>query len=101
MIIDNLNVFRAVIGPAEYDPPLVIDADRMRANAVALQGFESVAGRRREIAERACIIELHQLAPSDVGDRGREAFWYPPQVMHRLGELALEAPDHVALCIMA
>jgi hypothetical protein len=35
--------------PSEDDPPLVIDADGMRARQISLRGFEPVSGRNCKI----------------------------------------------------
>jgi hypothetical protein len=36
MVINNLNVFRAIVGPAKANPELVIDADAVLAPPVSL-----------------------------------------------------------------
>jgi hypothetical protein len=36
MVINEFDVGRAILGPAEADPELLVDADRMLAGAVAL-----------------------------------------------------------------
>jgi hypothetical protein len=42
MIVNNLNSVRLTIEPFEYDPPLIVDADRMEAAEVALQFFQPI-----------------------------------------------------------
>ena len=44
-VIDDFNFMRAVMLPAEADAPLVIDADGVVAFAVALEDFQTIAGR--------------------------------------------------------
>lgn len=46
MIVDDFHVFRTRIGPSKYDPPLIIDADRVLAHQIALEPFKAVTGRR-------------------------------------------------------
>ena len=39
MIINNLNIFDAEVGPAKYDAPLLIDANTMKADKLARECF--------------------------------------------------------------
>jgi hypothetical protein len=50
MVIRNLDAMGAVGPPFEANPPLIIDADRMSAAAIAFQGLEPVARWRAQVA---------------------------------------------------
>ena len=45
VVIDDFDFMRAVMLPAEADAPLVIDTDGVVALALALEGFQAIAGR--------------------------------------------------------
>jgi hypothetical protein len=53
VVVDDLDVVRVTLRPAQADPSLVVDPDAVLARAVPAQGFEAVAGRRLEVAERS------------------------------------------------
>jgi hypothetical protein len=72
MIIHDLDVFRSLIAPPEYDPPLIVDPDRMLANEVTSQSFQPIAWRRRKITEHSGIVQLHQFSTSDLGEIRRK-----------------------------
>jgi hypothetical protein len=88
VIVRNLDLFGSTPGPTKYDPPLVVDPNRVFAGEAALQCFEPIAGRCREIAQEGRVVQLHQLAACDLGNVRREALGNPPLAMDRLGELA-------------
>ena len=45
VVINDFDCVRVPVFPDEADAPLVIDADAVSARQVALEGFETVAGR--------------------------------------------------------
>src|SRR5271167_2059749 len=63
VVVDNFDMVRTLLGPGEADAPLIVDADRMLAAALALHGFEAVRRRRPQIAEVAGVMKHVQLAP--------------------------------------
>src|SRR5213592_4522470 len=74
VIIDNLDVRRArrSIRPLKTDPPLIVDADAVRALPIALQRFKPVAGQRRQIMKDVRgfkAIELEPSGPLDARER--------------------------------
>jgi len=73
VVVDDLDVVRATLRPAQADPPLVVDADAVLARAVPAQGFEAVAGRRLEVAERSGMVDLQQIAMGDSHHVRRDA----------------------------
>ena len=63
MVIDDLNTLRMTISPEKADPPLVIDANALRALAIPLQHFKSIRRRQSKIFQsdsRINRIELHE-----------------------------------------
>ena len=57
MVVDDFNFFRSRVTPSEDETPLVVDPDRMKASQVAAKGFQTIAGRYSEIAERSGSID--------------------------------------------
>lgn len=53
MVVHNLNVFRACIGPAEANAPLIIDADTMLSSAFPLQRLKMITRRNAEVSKPA------------------------------------------------
>jgi len=51
--------------PDETNAPLAVDADAVLPFAVAVQGFEAVAGRRSQVAQHVRGIQLPKLAKRD------------------------------------
>jgi hypothetical protein len=94
MIADDLDIFGTPVGPSEHDPPLIIDADRVLAGQIALEGFKVVAGRRSQDIEKVGGVHHDKLSARDLC----EVRWKPlrdcPVPKDRFGELSLEALDH-------
>ena len=67
MVVHNLNVFRACIGPAEANAPLIIDADAVLSAAVPFQRFKMITRRNPEVFKPAGDLQLPQLSPGDGG----------------------------------
>lgn len=65
MVIDDLDLFGAVLAPNKADPPLIVDSDAVLTAAIASQGFESVPRRRAEVREPSRRIQHIQLAQCD------------------------------------
>lgn len=95
MVIDQLNVFSAFIGPFETDSPLLVDSDAVRAGAVALQLLESIAWGDPQVAENLGGFEDQQLPEShSLGAVVELAGTLP--LPDPLGFLVSERPDHVS-----
>jgi hypothetical protein len=62
MVVNDLDLIRCAILPAETDAPLVIDPNAMLAHAVADELLESVARRDAQILERLGGIHSDELA---------------------------------------
>src|SRR4051794_5647303 len=97
VVIDDLNPFRASLGPAKDDPPLVIDPDRVVAAQITFERFQPIAERHYEIAQPHCGIELDQLAPRSSTEIGGKPLRRSPFPENGLGELSLETQDHCAI----
>ena len=87
MVIDNLDVLGTALRPCEADPPLAVDPDAVLAGPVALQGFQPVARRHRQIAQIRRRVKLTQLALR----RALDFAWKPS------GELAMKQPFGIAV----
>jgi hypothetical protein len=96
VIIGDLNVIGTVFSSKKYDPPLIVDADRMSSGKIAAQGLKSVAWRRFQVAQRAGVIDHHKLSAGDFGDVSWKTFRHRAVPKDRFGELAFKAPDHRA-----
>lgn len=60
MIIDDFDVPRAFLGPAETDPVAVVDPYAMLALSISPQRLELVSGRDGEIRQRPSRVDLLQ-----------------------------------------
>ena len=68
MVIDNFHIGRASCRPAEHNPPLIVDADRVKSSELSLERFEPVSGRHLKIVQGARLVHLNQLPQGDPGD---------------------------------
>ena len=73
MVILDADFGRSVLSPAEDDPPLVIDADGVKAAPIALQGLQPVSGWDREVGQPPGVVQLDQFAECDPADGGKPA----------------------------
>jgi hypothetical protein len=51
MVVDDFNVFRSSINPAETDTPLGVDPDGMLSSSVPTQRLQPVAGRNPQVLQ--------------------------------------------------
>ncbi len=70
MVIDDGDVGRAGLSPAEDDAPLVIDAYGVEAAEAAEQGLQAVARGHGEVVEHAHPVHLNELPKRNAGDGG-------------------------------
>src|SRR6266702_3908006 len=66
MAVHDFHSLRIETVPDETNPPLIIDADALLARAVAFEGFQAVAGRRKQVAQRPRPVQIFQLATGGV-----------------------------------
>jgi hypothetical protein len=57
VIVDDLDVFGACIGPGETDPPLIVDPDTVLALTVTTQCLQSIAWWCPHVVEGYSSIE--------------------------------------------
>ena len=58
VVVDNLNIFRAMSCPDKAHAELIIDADAVLTFSISAQGLQSVARWRTKIRESTSSIEL-------------------------------------------
>src|SRR5690606_37452422 len=73
VIINNLDIFRTSVRPAEADAPLVVDPDAVLAFPVTLQLFQPVARGRRQITQFSRRLQQGQFALRNLADRSPAA----------------------------
>jgi hypothetical protein len=62
VIVNNFNIAFLAVRPSETDPVLVVDADAVLTEPIALQHLQSIAWRRTEDVERSSGVQLGELA---------------------------------------
>ena len=70
MVVDEFYVRGIRAGPAETDPPLVVDPNAVLPGAIAFELLQPVAGRHAEVIERFGGIqgdEFPEHRPSEIG----------------------------------
>ena len=95
MVIRDGDFGGAGFGPAEDDPPLVVDADGVKAGEFSLQRLEVVARRNREVAQLASAVHLEKLSKGDAGNRGKAAVGLVEKQVFRV--FVGEGLDHIRL----
>jgi hypothetical protein len=66
VIVEDPDVMRVPIAEREYDPILVVDADRMKSLEVPSQLFQPVVRGNPKVSERRGAIEQVELALNDL-----------------------------------
>jgi hypothetical protein len=72
VVIDDFNITGPVGFPEEANAPLIVNADGVLPFAVALEGFQSVAGRDGKVAEFGDGMELGEFPQGNTLDVWRE-----------------------------
>lgn len=93
VVIDDFNLVRAIVFPAETDAPLVVDSDGVLAFAVSFESLQTVAGRDGEVFEIGDSVELGKFPQRNTLDIGRERTGFPFAEQDG-GLLAGEGTDH-------
>jgi hypothetical protein len=94
VVVDNLNLSRALAGPAKAYTPLVIDADRILTFSVAFESFQPITGHIPQIIEARRSVHRFQLATGGLEKVGRKAFG-AFAFEDRLGDLVFKIADDV------
>jgi len=92
MVINNFDIFRASLGPAEANPELFVDSNAVLALAVTMQWLQHISGRYFQIIQLACSLELPNFPQSNSLeiDEAPDA----ASACQFLGILTLERYDH-------
>jgi len=88
---------RVPISECEYDPILVVDADRMKSLEVSAQLFQSVVRWNPKVSERGGAIEQIELALNELPNRFRNptSIFRVLPVIEVLSDLVSEPSNHV------
>ena len=68
MIVSELYFETVASLPNETKSVLIIDSYAVLPFAIAFQGFELVAGNRRQIAQRDCPVQMDEFADCNLAD---------------------------------
>jgi hypothetical protein len=94
MVVDDFDFRWAFRRPNKADSELVVDPDRVSPLPVTRQPFKSIAGRRPQVAQIACGVEVPQFPTRWLDESGGKAL-RTLAVEDCLGGLIPEAPDHI------
>src|SRR5690554_8173844 len=92
MVINNFDIFRASLGPAETNPELFVDSNAVLALAVTMQWLQHISGRYFQIIQLACSLELPNLPQGNSLEIDEAPD--PAPTCQFLGILTLERYDH-------
>jgi len=92
MVINNFDIFRTSLGPAEANPELPVDSNAVLTLAVTVQWLQHIAGRYFKIIQLACSLELPNFSQGNSLkiDEASDA----TSACQLLGILTLERYDH-------
>jgi len=62
MIVNDLDIVRVSVFPAEADPPLIVDPNAMLSGAIVSQLLEAIAGWDPKVVQLLSRIDGNQLA---------------------------------------
>ena len=62
MVIHNLNIVRIAVAPHKADAPLIVDANAVLSLSIALERFQVITRRRRQVAQLCCDIQLSKFS---------------------------------------
>jgi hypothetical protein len=65
MVVGNFDVESIPLIPAEADAILIVDPDAVLPLAASRERFQPVSGEQCQVAERACPVQVEQLAKRD------------------------------------
>jgi hypothetical protein len=92
MVVNDLDVLGASSGPAEADPPLVVDPDAVLTLPIAAKGLKPISRWHAQVVQAGGNLELAQLTAS----HGREALETPDALptRERLGVRTPPGSNH-------
>lgn len=62
MVVDNFNVFRTFVRPAEADAELVVDPNTVLASSISAKRFKAVSGRTSQIGQNRGGVQHIELS---------------------------------------
>jgi hypothetical protein len=62
MVIDKLNVVSIPITPHKADAPPIVDANAVLSRSITFERFQSIARRRRKVAQLCGTVQLPQFS---------------------------------------
>lgn len=68
MIVNDLDIVNAIIGPAETDPKLIVHTNAPLAGAVTGQPLQAVSRRQSEVIKTAGRVQHPELSESNASD---------------------------------
>lgn len=71
MVVNDLDVLRIAICPAKAGSPLIVDANAVLADAIALELLQTIVWRDAEILECLCGVDDNQLPKHGTVQMGR------------------------------
>ena len=87
MVVNKLDIGRAVIRPTKAKAELVVHTDRVLAFAIVLEGFKMVRGRHAKIIQSGSRIEHNEFATQNAGKIGGHPLGELPALQNRLQPL--------------
>jgi hypothetical protein len=72
--VDDLDIMGTIL-PHKTNPPLVVDADAVLADAIPRQGFQPIAGRNTQAVQVRRGMQLQQRAASHPLDAPKPRHW--------------------------
>ena len=67
MVINYLYIFRACVCPPKADSPLIVYTHTVLHKTIALQRFNTIAGRYSQIIEPSRDLKLSELSSRNLG----------------------------------
>jgi len=73
VVVDDLNVKRVAVLPAEANPPLIVDTDTVLTRSVTLELFQPIAGRNPQVVQCLGRVDQAEFAEHGPVELGWEA----------------------------
>jgi hypothetical protein len=92
MVVDYSHVMCVAFGPTKYEPPLVVDADRIESFQITPQLLEPIGGRHAQILKSSRNVNGNELSFCSIGEpvERTDEFIFE----ERLGFAVAKRPDH-------
>ena len=93
VIVNYLNIMCVTVAPDETETPLIVDANAMLPFSLAMQLFQAVSRRCRQVAQFGRAIQLAKLPTGHELDCLKTPAWLPTVESLSLG--ATKRLDHI------